>query len=194
MCGRAARTSRNGASTISARIRRKSSGANSSSGLTRWMPALLISTSASSRQLVELAGCRSDRRPRPCRRSVRATAGAASSSRSATVTRAPAAASMRAHAAADAAATAGDERRPAVEHRGLGHPPIVPGGAARGRPVPNPFRHGRSGHSPAGSSCHEGVGATIPLCTSALRATIAPNGLGGAGQTAPRGGSTWSPR
>ncbi len=41
ICGRAARASRNGASTISRRIRRNISGGNSSTGATCWIPALL---------------------------------------------------------------------------------------------------------------------------------------------------------
>ena len=48
MPGSAARMSRNGDSTMSRCIRRKSSGSNSAIGLTRWMPALLTRMSTSS--------------------------------------------------------------------------------------------------------------------------------------------------
>src|SRR6478672_11039513 len=97
MCGSAARASRNGASSITARMSRNFSGGNSCTGATCCRPAQFTSTSAwSATAAASKSAARSTSTARPPMRS--ATAAAASALRSATTTVAPSAASRVAQA------------------------------------------------------------------------------------------------
>src|SRR5438034_4398166 len=97
MCGSAARASRNGASSITARISRNISGGNSCTGATCCRPAQLTSTSAwPARAAASKSAARSTSTARPPMRP--ATAAAAPALRSATTTAAPSAASRVAQA------------------------------------------------------------------------------------------------
>src|SRR5215217_6004612 len=98
MCGRAARISRNGASSIRVMIRRNCTGSNSSMGLMRWIPALFTRMSQSRLRVAsESTSIRSTAQEVPPTSS--ASAAAPAESTSATTTFAPRAASSLTHAA-----------------------------------------------------------------------------------------------